>query len=544
MDINVENIKELLDSRNIKTIIYVDDDFDILSYKENTQKFIRDSINNPEIDWPFEVVDDVEITLHFFEDWWRESEEDEIKAFVNTHSIKRNKSYIELILESIFPKEILRCIEPTKFTENYLEENEIELSNESQILILMDKYLRHGKDGMKLLDRYIKQNYVSCGLFSDKLAIENEISCWKDLQYPPNIYPISKKRFYEENGELAYEALRNTIWLAQISEIKSSICDIFNKSSENTTTNLEELDPASFDYIIIYKSQNEGCWEFEIIEQLLITILENNIHKLMEKPDVHSHFQELTKKIKKIREFRTSLKPHTELLTDLTRLQVYQSGSYINSVFSQISNGDIFEINGTKYMLVCQPCNLVIRKDGNRTITDYVTLLPIEAEDKNIKNCCKLYHLKGEQKQIVNFNNSIKVSPIVLDLVSYNKDGRAIIDLNIDDNAREYYHLMQENMRIRYATIKEVISSYIYYKNLISKSNIPKIEKEKLYNMVEYPYELATNHCVKISAENQCVDFGIKRIERYRDIHSQIVLNEYSNYLSRQALPTDLQYKK
>ena len=70
MDINVENIKELLDSRNIKTIIYVDDDFDILSYKENTQKFIRDSINNPEIDWPFEVVDDVEITLHFFEDWW------------------------------------------------------------------------------------------------------------------------------------------------------------------------------------------------------------------------------------------------------------------------------------------------------------------------------------------------------------------------------------------------------------------------------------------------------------------------------------------
>lgn len=544
MDINVENIKELLDSRNIKTIIYVDDDFDILSYKENTQKFIRDSINNPEIDWPFEVVDDVEITLHFFEDWWRESEEDELKAFVNTHSIQRNKSYIELILESIFPKGILRCIEPTKFTENYLEENEIELSNESQILILMDKYLRHGKDGMKLLDRYIKQNYVSCGLFSDKLAIENEISCWKDLQYPPNIYPISKKRFYEENGELAYEALRNTIWLAQISEIKSSICDIFNKSSENTTTNLEELDPASFDYIIIYKSQNEGCWEFEIIEQLLITILENNIHKLMEKPDVHSHFQELTKKIKKIREFRTSLKPHTELLTDLTRLQVYQSGSYINSVFSQISNGDIFEINGTKYMLVCQPCNLVIRKDGNRTITDYVTLLPIEAEDKNIKNCCKLYHLKGEQKQIVNFNNSIKVSPIVLDLVSYNKDGRAIIDLNIDDNAHEYYHLMQENMRIRYATIKEVISSYIYYKNLISKSNIPKIEKEKLYNMVEYPYELATNHCVKISAENQCVDFGIKRIERYRDIHSQIVLNEYSNYLSRQALPTDLQYKK
>lgn len=542
MDINVENIKELLDSRNIKTIIYVDDDFDILSYKENTQKFIRDNINNPEIDWPFEVVDDVEITLHYFEDWWRESEEDELKAFVNIHSIQRNKSYIELILESIFPKEILRCIEPTKFTENYLEENEIELSNESQILILMDKYLRHGKDGMKLLDRYIKQNYVSCGLFSDKLAIENEISCWKDLQYPPNIYPISKKRFYEENGELAYEALRNTIWLAQISEIKSSICDIFNKSSENTTTNLEELDPASFDYIIIHKSQNEGCWEFEIIEQLLITVLENNIHKIMERPDVHSQFQELTKKIKKIREFRTSLMPQTELLTELTRLQVYQSGSYINNVFSQINNGDIFEINGTKYMLVCQPCNLVIRKDGNRAITDYVTLLPIE-QDKNIKNSCKLFHLKGEQKQIVNFNNSIKVSPIVLDLVSYNKDGRAIIDINKDNNAHGHYHLMQENMHTRYATIKEVISNYIHYKDLISKSNIPKGEKEKLYNMVEYPYELATNQCIKISIENQCVDFGIKRIERYRDIHSQIVLNEYSNYLSRQALPTDLQYK-
>ena len=53
-------------------------------------------------------------------------EENDLKAFVTLNNIQRNKSAIEIILEDIFPKEILRCIEPTEFSENYLQENEID----------------------------------------------------------------------------------------------------------------------------------------------------------------------------------------------------------------------------------------------------------------------------------------------------------------------------------------------------------------------------------------------------------------------------------
>ena len=87
MDINIESVKELLDSRNIKKIIYVDNDFGIGSYENNSKEFVRCNASNEDFEWPFDYSADVDILLYNFNSWWVNASEDTREEFVLKNSI-------------------------------------------------------------------------------------------------------------------------------------------------------------------------------------------------------------------------------------------------------------------------------------------------------------------------------------------------------------------------------------------------------------------------------------------------------------------------
>ena len=51
----------------------------------------------------------------------------------------------------------------------------------------------------------------------------------------------------------------------------------------------------------------------------------------------------------------------------------FLDGNIINTLYTPLQNGDIFKINNTLYILLCQPCNISIRSDGKRGSNDYDT---------------------------------------------------------------------------------------------------------------------------------------------------------------------------
>ena len=53
-----------------------------------------------------------------------------------------------------------------------------------------------------------------------------------------------------------------------------------------------------------------------------------------------------------------------------------------------IELGDIIEIDDKHFMLVGQPCDLVVRKSGTRSLNVY-TLIEIEIPEDPDKNKCK-----------------------------------------------------------------------------------------------------------------------------------------------------------
>lgn len=555
------HIRELIEKRNIKRIVYVDNEFEIDIYKESIKLYLRENISDTSIEWPFPIEAGIEYAMEACNQWLDDnSNNDCISQFIKERKIKRGTHEIEKILNDILPPEILHCITPSEFKEQYIDNPIYTPTETEQMVVLMDKYLDEddANSGMRLLSPFKNKEYVACGLFSNKFQIHDEINNWNDCDNAKNIYPLSKHRVAEDGKDFLL-GLRNVVWLRQISDIKGQILDLYNNAFENTRKDLDSLDPASFDWAIIKSSAHEGCWEFDMMKRIMQLLLNRHVEKLMTEGKDFHRIQELTQILKKISDFpQCEDTPNSELLKDYYKSEVYADISYVNNTYSQIANGDIFEIEGKgEYMLCCQPCNLELRKDASRKSSEFVYLLPIEKTfiltEDNLEQRKKqnkqlyrslLHQLSNEESMCVNLATNVRINPRILDLVSYNKEGLAVIDINKDKEHINDSHIMQANMLTHYHKIYSTICNQVKLCKKIAslpKDALERGEKQSLLKMLKKPFEMASEKLITVDCnpDTGIINFKIKRIGRYKEPFSQIVLNDFMNYLSRQALPND-----
>lgn len=551
-----DKINTLIEKRNIKRIVYVDNEFEIDVYKSNIKLFLRKNISDTNIKWPFPIDAGIDYALQECEKWLsNDQEKDNILKFIKEQSITRETNRIEKSLEDILPPNMLHCVTSDEFKNQYVD-NPIFIPTETeQLVILMDMYIEgdNANSGMRLLTTYKDKEYVACGLFSDRFNINDEIKNWKYCDNAKNIYPLSKSRVTEsENAFLL--GLRNVVWLRQISDIKSQILNLYTQAFNKTSKDIESLDPASFDSAIIKSSEQEGCWEFDIMKRIILLLLNKHVERVMIDGNEFSKLQNLTKILKQISDSpQCENIPNSTLLNEYYKSEVYADISYVNSTYSQIANGDIFEIEGknnkkSKYMLVCQPCNLELRSDTSRKSSDFVYLLPIEQlsklAEKRKSHISVLQQLSNEESLCVNMAANVRINPKILDLVCYNKNGAAILDINKDNKNLDDSHVMQTNMLKHYQKIYNKICNTVDLCRKIDsvpKDILDNNARLSILKMLKKPFELASENLVSADCnlDTGIINFNIKRVDRYKEPFSQIVLHDFMNYLSRQALPND-----
>ena len=85
-----DSIKTLIEKRNIKRIVYVDNEFEIDIYKDNIKLYLRENISDESITWPFSVEAGIEYALAECEHWLsNEHENDKILQFIKERQIQR-----------------------------------------------------------------------------------------------------------------------------------------------------------------------------------------------------------------------------------------------------------------------------------------------------------------------------------------------------------------------------------------------------------------------------------------------------------------------
>lgn len=213
------HIRKLIEKRNIKRIVYVDNEFEIDIYKDNIKSFLRENISDTSIKWPFQTEAGIEYAIEECNRWLDDdSNNDHISQFIKEQNIERGTHDIEKILNDILPPEILHCVTPNEFKEQYIDNPIYTPTETEQLVVLMDKYLDEddANSGMRLLSPFKNKEHVACGLFSNKFPIDDEINNWNDCDNAKNIYPLSKHRVAEDGKDFLL-GLRNIVWLRQIS---------------------------------------------------------------------------------------------------------------------------------------------------------------------------------------------------------------------------------------------------------------------------------------------------------------------------------------
>lgn len=537
-----ENIQDIFTRKNIKKVLYVDNEFEREVYKDSLSSFLRENFEKEEMEWPFPVEVSFEIAHTELEKWVANATPTEFNSFITANHIKKQTNLVEEILSAILPEGMLFCMTPSEFTQKYLEADSFTPSEDNQLLILMDKYLNEEdpESGLRLLSSFKDKKWVSCGLFSDKFSIEEEIEQWKTGDKYSNVYPLSKKRVSEDKCKNLLPGIRNVIWLSQISEIKKSYISMCEEAVSNIKSYFETIDPASFDKVIMTDSANEGCWEYETMHRVGMAVLESKLEEQLT-DEMYEKIQTQFGVLRAIKEICPQELPViTTLANEIMSKEQFALGSFINKIFSPISNGDIFKIGNKLYTLLCQPCNLEIRGShheiGKRKAGDYLYLIPIERYQKDIAYTHRI--MIDSDDMMIKYASCKLVSSTILDLVSYNSTGKAVCNIQ----AEIPYSNIRPNMAARYKIIRG------YLKGFVDKYNAVKTDASKkaigpLHEEIKNSFlnPICKGGFLKAPVLNgSTIDFKISRIMRIKDPYAQACLQEFMAYLSRPAFPLQL----
>ena len=543
-----EQILEIFSQKNIEKVIYVDDILGKVSYHDNVFGKVAFLVNQGVWDQQYPFAMEADLWQEQFEDWWKNASFDEIDGFVKKYEVKRtNPSIADKLLDLLSVCNV-ELLSPEQFDDKYKEELIHQMKETQKVCMILIDYDLKGfvKNGDQLLESIANDGNILCGVFSETFSIDEEIKKWEERNFNKNIYPISKKRFDGADQSLMVQGLKNVIWLKQIEKVKEMAGNAVNEACAVLENGMKSIDPATFNRMVIASSKVEGCWEFESLSRIIMVYLNKGLKQGIKKQ--FAAFQQNTNSIRALDGPNSSEIINDEILNLIRSGEWFDEIDYVNQVYSPISNGDIFQIGNKYYILLGQPCNLSIRPEGKRGYDlDQAFLLPLTTKDKAEE---KLYLSEGTKGDFqypfkndyfhILFSDRKRVSLSLLDLVSYNANGLAEIDINVNCDHLDGREIMQENMLLRYNKILEKIAKYKNACDTID-NKIEKRQKTAILRFFCKSYEMGDEKVVKKpTISGTMIKFDVKRVGRYNNYGAHVLLQQFMSYMSRPEFPGDL----
>lgn len=543
----IERTAAMLQGGHITSFVYVDDKFgSILVDKSDCKIYVGNHLAD------VSIITNPEIWEEQFEDWWRETPEDERQKICLSWELPiENADNLKNKFEQILPDDIeQRYLSPDQFGQerDAIIEN---LDENHQLMILVDYKLEgYGRNGEDVLAQIAHRDYVNCAVFSGTYHMDNELAQWNSSQDKANIFKLSKERLESEDDNDILEGLRSVLWLKHISKLKEQTKNIFREATQFMNMQVDNMDPATFHKVVLDRSEKEGCWEFETLMRIVYACLGMGIKDKMTN-DGYKEFQKLTSSLREIKRDASAHKVNYEIIMKIAEEEFYESAEYINKTFSQISNGDIFKIGKStkEFILLCQPCNLEIRIDGKRKKDsfDQFYIVPIRVlSDGEMPRLyeVELKMVESAQRKVAEIPSYHRISLSLLDLVSFNAEGKALIDLRQTVDNHPSKGIIQANMMKRYGSIWKIVKDYKKKYDIIQASTWSKADKDYLSKEFCRPFEMGDSIVAKyphkVQGNPDVLDFQVQRIKRYKDPYAKDLLSLFMEYLSRPGYPMEL----
>lgn len=601
----IKSAVNLLDVENIAYIIYIDDKFDPNGQKEEYKARLSELKTNgryittenfSSIDWTSPTP---RFESQIIELWDGSDDKKKLLYEVCTHINDEESANVipALEIENCFGARIKLMTPDEWFKDEYQLIKSLE--EDQKALCLFDfefqsgNSLLPGKNGAQLAKNLIEIKELSekivCGIFSHKFS-ETEEDDYR-VQYAEDydiditkFYTISKFRFaFDPKINAFIEGVKNLLLHPYVEKLKRKSLEVLKTSNDKASTKIEEISPKTFNQIIQKSSLKEGVWEVSTLLRLYGILSKEENFNIISNPDNRKEFNEDINKIRRIDLIQTGYSSNTinQQLINLRNSELYLNKEVVNKLHLPLSNGDIFEIKGKEYILLVQPCNLALRaeneKCGKRDYEyDTGILIPLKLINKDELNINTEEIKLGEiiNKFLVGYFSSFQIVSLnILDLVVFNENGSAVIDLNnnllsndvIHFPWKKRYEYIYKNFINYEIKINEFLNLGEGFELLINqkkeqlktlkeqnlKAEIKALSKEigTLKSNFENTYKNISNiedlrkfkiDCTKIyNPETRIIDFQIKRKRHYKNPYSDDLLQKFMQYLSRNAFDHD-----
>lgn len=327
-----------------------------------------------------------------------------------------------------------------------------------------------------------------------------------------------------------------------LTKMAYSLKNNLNKNINDITDLLINSNIHELEDVIFGSTNKEGVSELELLDRIY------HLHQRKVLSELISTTPNIIEDIIKLRNIRESLKNNISTTSSesksyaefiaMRRQEVWTNEDIINKIHMPISNGDIFKIGAKEYILIAQPCEIAIRRNGKRK-TDIAILAPISRQDNNNiidkladklrSGICYAFseHAKDNSQWYVEFNFSFYVNINVLDLCTFNEQGEATFSsqsskpriLDIGGQGKRFEVLLRNLSNTAPQPIPTELK--IEVPTIIGKPN-----KDE-------------NFILTFSEEENKWNSNIKRVRRLEDPFAEYVLNKYFLYRSRKAFEHD-----
>lgn len=557
---NQESVQRILTLLDIQSVIYVDDEFSSLSTIEIVSQ--STALTNGQLINIFpEIAEfispdqetDSDIRTSYVEKILDDYSPDEIQRVSNELKLLNNtpldsdnpREQYENTFCSLFSGNILKKLSPEEWKES--QDALIENSSAPKTLFVFDQDFSpangESNAGIKIIQAITSSSPgILCGLLTNTADLSNWEGVWESLCAQ---YSLSKDQFIlipkqslAENQDLLIKSLKYIALSPAFTDLKNKFVEIMRNSVEAAADEVNKFSIFDLDHLIFKApgDTGEGLWEPDILFRVFNLYHRSEARKLALSGEIESLAQQL-RMVSCIPD-SSGANPPSKIAYSILRQETYEEGDYINSNNLPIEPGDIFEKTGTaslkKYILLAQPCDLMVRNKGTRQPElEYLPLAEVNTYDPQkhltVKDNRLLYYDDDIQKEwLINFKRIYFVHSYILDLCVFNNDGisKLILGQECPEGLRpawkEYHKKCQQK-------IKNCISNY----NIIESIATTRPQKDVL-NKMFFQDALFKGKLTKEN-QNECIEYNCKRVKRLSHTKIFAFLMKYAATLSRPA---------
>jgi hypothetical protein len=412
---------------------------------------------------------------------------------------------------------------------------------------------QRGKDeGLRVIANLLRmhpESRIYCGLLTSLYHTSSVHDDWKRLAAEHSLdrerFVLIPKDSLDDDKQAFLALIKLVVMNGSANSLRKAVGKTFEACLKQSESELEKLDVFEFERIICLSSSIEGVWEPDTLLRVLSLFHKALVRKaLRNDANVHDSADRL-RNLTGIRVGQWG--GPTEMEIFLRRLEWFEEASDLAEQHLPLELGDMFRIEGRPnklYVLVAQPCDLMVRQTGERHQTVKHGLLleanPVadlsadaaEARSEDPVFQFKLEFFEADRDWRINLRKIHYVNLEVLDLCVFGQGGKA--EVSLDDKLPDF---MPEAWRARFpkvvATMKKVVERYA---DFIKKYKMKPEDAAKL----AFSSALGNLIAMEVVPESGRVKFDVSRAGRIKQPRAGALLSRYANALARDAFEHDL----